>query len=60
MKITVHIPTEDERRADEANRLVRTNTEQLEVLADRMNRNLTRELYGSTEGSIEITVTKSQ
>ena len=56
MTITVHIPTHDERQFDRATRMTRTNGEQLQAIIDRMNRNLTREMYGSTEGSIEITI----
>jgi len=55
MTLTIHIPTADERAAA-LERLTRTNTEQLSAYADRENRNRTRELYGSTEGSVEITI----
>ncbi len=52
--ITVHIPTPEERRSDVAKRLVMSNSRQLQELSDRMARNLTRELYGCTGGTVSL------
>ena len=52
--ITIHIETRDERQAVANMRKFKSNTDQLNAIAARMNRNITREMYGATEGILTI------
>ena len=56
MTITTHVTTPDEKRADADARMMKSNSDQLNILADRYSRNLTREMYGSTENTITLII----